>query len=42
MMAGIIPGVGALVTWTIIPDAGVQIFCLVGHYPFGRPSWLLF
>jgi hypothetical protein len=29
MMKGIIPGVGALVTWTIIPGARVQCF-LVG------------
>jgi hypothetical protein len=25
-MKGIIPGVGALMTWTIIPSAGVQMF----------------
>jgi hypothetical protein len=31
-MKGIIPGVGALMTWTIIPGMGVQIF-LIGCYP---------
>jgi hypothetical protein len=31
-MKGIIPGVGALVIWTIIPGTGVQIF-LVVYYP---------
>ena len=31
-MKGTIPGMGALMTWTIIPGTGVQIF-LVGYYP---------
>jgi hypothetical protein len=32
IMKGIIPGVGALMTWTIIPGTGVHFF-LVGCYP---------
>jgi hypothetical protein len=32
MMKGIIPGVGALMTWTIIPGAGVQIFVWLLSY----------
>jgi hypothetical protein len=40
-MKGIIPGVGALMTWTIIPGTGVHFF-LVGCYPStGGHFWLL-
>jgi hypothetical protein len=34
-MKGIIPSVGGLMTWTIIPGTGVQIF-LIGCYPSMR------
>jgi hypothetical protein len=34
-MKGIIPGVGALLSWTIIPGTGVRIF-LVDYYPSTR------
>jgi hypothetical protein len=49
-MKGIIPGMGALMTWTIIPSTRVQIFLVgyypsigghLGCYPYARPSWLL-
>jgi hypothetical protein len=49
-MKVIIPGMEALMIWTIIPSTGVQVF-LVGYYPntgghfgcypYGMPSWLL-
>jgi hypothetical protein len=41
-MKGIIFGMGSLLTWTIIPGTGVQIF-LVGYYPSieGHFGWLL-
>jgi hypothetical protein len=35
IMKDIIHGMGALMTWTIIPGTGVQIF-LVGYYPIIR------
>jgi hypothetical protein len=39
IMKGIIPGMGALMSWTIIPSTGVQILS-VGYYPTtgGRQS----
>jgi hypothetical protein len=49
-MKGVISGVGAFMTWTMIPGTGVQIFLVgcypstgghFGCYPYGRPSRLL-
>jgi hypothetical protein len=41
MVKGIIPSVGALMTWTIIPGAGVQIFCLVVIPMGGQISYFI-
>jgi hypothetical protein len=50
-MKGTIPGMGALMTWTIIPGTRVKIFLVdyypstggnFGCYPYEGPCWLLF